>query len=76
MTLATSSAGNENFAEPFSGREPAVQVSGNSCVRGGWLAPLMVVIRQLNHEEAEEEETVSTTASFWGQSSTATKTKG
>jgi hypothetical protein len=39
-------------------------------------ACLSRVVRQLNHEEPEEEETSSTTASFCGQSSTATKTNG
>ena len=29
----------------FSGWEPAVQVSGNSSVCGGWLPPLMLVVR-------------------------------
>jgi len=41
------------------------------------LAPVADLhVRQLNHEEPEEEETSSTTASFCGQSSKATKTNG
>jgi hypothetical protein len=31
----------------WSGPEPALQVSGNSSIAGGWLRPLMLVVRRL-----------------------------